>query len=46
MKKTNNKKAVFDLDNKQIEEYTSFDDIQLEKNKSQDIQRQNFLDIS
>ncbi len=39
MRKPNNKRSVFDLDNKQIEEYTSFDDIQLEKNKSQDIQR-------
>lgn len=36
MRKPNNKRSVFEIDNKQIEEYTSFDDIQLEKNNSKD----------
>ncbi len=36
MRKPNNKRSVFEISNKQIEEYTSFDDIELEKNKGKD----------
>lgn len=39
MRKPNNKRSVFELDNKQIQEYTTFDDIQLENNRSKESER-------
>lgn len=34
MRKPNNKRSIFEIDNKEIEEYTSFDDIKLIPNKN------------
>lgn len=39
MRKQNNKRSKIDMNNPKVEEYTSFDDIQIAKNKSQDVER-------
>ena len=39
MRKKNNKRSKIDMNNPKVEEYTSFDDIQITRNKDQDVER-------